>query len=107
MMVWGRIAVAAAFLAVCGTAQAQILASRSDTTIFTRNQVRERLTDQCMMSEGSKASPQKSLYGKCACYGRGVSSLMQQDDIAAFTRARQVPSDIRAEAVKVFERCVK
>lgn len=108
MMVWGRIAAAAAFLALCGTAQAQILAARSDTTVFTRDQVRERLTDQCMMSEGSKAaSPSKSYYGECSCYGRGVVKLMKQDDIAAFTKARRVPGSIHAEAVKIFERCVK
>jgi hypothetical protein len=107
MTVWARIAAAAAFLALCGTAQAQILASRSDTAVFTRDQVRERLTDQCMMSEGSKASPSKSFYGECSCYGRGVAKLMKQDDIAAFTKARQVPGSIHAEAVKVFERCVK
>jgi len=56
---------------------------------------------------GEQGGSSKSFYGKCVCYGRGVAGLMKQDDIAAFTRARQVPGSIHAEAVKIFERCVK
>lgn len=75
-------------------------------TPATREQVRTRLLDACVVDLGRELGPKVSVTGKCNCYSAGVLKLLTAEEIAAFpTDGTEIPSRIRGEATEVYARC--
>lgn len=72
---------------------------------LTREQLRTRILDLCVLNEAPKAGPKVPVAPKCNCYARGVSQVMNAEDAAFFAAKRALPPTLREQAAAVYAKC--
>jgi hypothetical protein len=82
------------FVVLGGTAFAQ--------TGLSRDQVRVRLLDQCVMTQSGKTESEGA-GPKCNCYAAKISKAMTDEEIAKFKKG--VPKRLAGEAQATFATC--
>jgi hypothetical protein len=73
---------------------------------LTRDQVRLKLLDNCVMSQSGKAADQGA-GPKCGCYATRVSKVLTDQDILAYSASGKLTPGAQGEATKAFDRCGK
>ena len=79
--------------------------AQSAEPALTREQLRTRILDICVLTEARKAGPKVAVAPKCNCYARGVAQAMSPEEAAFFAEKRALPPAIRERAVAVYEKC--
>jgi hypothetical protein len=96
MMRFGGLVLAAALLA------SPALAQKAPASGPTRDQVRMRILDQCVMSQSGKAA-NEGAGPKCGCYAAKITKAMTDEEVATYKKA--LPKRLSAEAVPTFASC--
>jgi hypothetical protein len=103
MMRFGGLVLAAALVATPASAQFWVKkAPASSGSVPTRDQVRMRILDQCVMSQSGKSADQGA-GPKCGCYATKMSKAMTDQEVAAYRKA--LPKRLSAEAQPAFASC--
>jgi hypothetical protein len=72
---------------------------------LTKEQLRTRILDLCVISESRKAGPTVPVVPKCGCYAKGMAQVMSGADAAYFVDKRTFPPAIRDRAVEIYGKC--
>jgi hypothetical protein len=68
----------------------------------TRDQVRVKLLDQCVLSQSGKADSQGA-GPKCTCYSAKISKAFTEEEVAKFKKG--VPKRLAAESKATLDTC--
>jgi hypothetical protein len=103
MMRFGGLVLAAALLATPASAQFWAKkAPASSGSIPTRDQVRVRLLDQCVLSQSGKTADEGA-GPKCGCYAAKISKAMTDEEVAVYKK--DLPKRLVPDADKTFASC--
>jgi hypothetical protein len=69
---------------------------------MSRDQVRIRVLDQCVLGQSGKAEGQGA-GPKCNCYAPKVVKLMTDEEVAKFRK--KIPSRLKTDAEKILATC--
>ncbi|MFC5068379.1 hypothetical protein [Flaviflagellibacter deserti] len=104
----GLVRIGGAMLAVAllaAPAEAQFLfGSAPKGPPLTREQVRIRLLDGCVLTQSGKAADQGA-GPKCNCYASRVAKAMTDADILAYSSTKKLTPTVQAEATKALAVC--
>jgi hypothetical protein len=68
----------------------------------TRDHVRLKILDKCVMSQSGKAEDEGA-GPKCGCYAPKIVKLMTDEEVAKFRKA--VPARLKPESDKLLQKC--
>jgi hypothetical protein len=98
MMRFGGLVLTAVLLASPALAQK----AKAPASGPTRDQVRMRVLDQCVMSQSGKTADEGA-GPKCGCYATKITKAMTDEEVATYKKA--LPKRLSAEAQPTFASC--
>jgi hypothetical protein len=102
MMRFGGLVLCAALVATPASAQFLFKKAPAAGSGTTRDQVRLRLLDQCVMSQSGKTA-EEGAGPKCGCYAVKISKAMTDEEVATYKKG--VPNRLTAESTATLAGC--
>jgi hypothetical protein len=87
---------------IAGGAVLALMAGHGAAQAMSRDQVRLRVLDKCVMSQSGKAEDEGA-GPKCGCYAPKIVKLMTDEEVAKFRKA--VPARLKPESDKLLQKC--
>lgn len=76
-----------------------------DSTKFSKDQIRTRLLDACVMQLSSDPKYKDTLSNKCHCYASATIKVLNESEMDSFRKSQNLNSSGKDKAIAAQEKC--